>query len=107
MTLWIQVAIRIGILNCYILTAPLAFACWALPAGLGQQVVRQWMKGFLTVLSIQVIQLFFMTTLPLMLPNFPAIAGDNGIMGVLLTQLPALLVLWLTVRVPKMVGIST
>jgi hypothetical protein len=104
--LWLQVVIRIGLLNCYILTCPLAFACWALPGGLGQQVVRQWTRGFLSLLLIQVGQLFLITTLPLILPSFPALAGDNGIMHVLLTQLPPLLVLWLTVRVPQFVGIS-
>ena len=105
--LWLQAVIRLGLLNCYILTCPLALACWALPGGLGQQVVRQWTRGFFAVLALQVIQLFFMTTLPLILPSFPALAGDSeGIMHVLLTQLPPLLVLWLTVRVPKLVGIS-
>jgi len=105
--LWIQVVIRIGLLNCYILACPLAFACWALPGGLGRQVVRQWTRGFLAVLFIQVGQLFFITILPLILPSFPAIVGDSqGIMRVLLTQLPPLLVLGLTVRVPKMVGFS-
>ena len=106
--LWLQVVVRIGILNCYILTCPLAFAGWSLPGGLGRQVLHQWMRGFLSVLFIQVGQLFFITTLPLILPSFPTLAGDQqGIMYVLLTQLPPLLVLWLTVRVPKFVGIST
>jgi len=105
--LWLQAVIRIGILNCYILTCPLAFACWSLPGGLGRQVLRQWMRGFGSVLCIQVGQLFVITILPLVLPSFPAIVGDHqGIMHVLLTQIPPLLVLWLTVRVPKLLGIS-
>ena len=105
--LWLQAVIRIGILNCYILTCPLAFACWSLPGGLGRHVLRQWMRGFGSVLCIQVGQLFLITTLPLVLPSFPAIVGDHqGIMQVLLTQIPPLLVLWLTMRVPKLLGIS-
>jgi len=105
--LWLQAVIRIGILNCYILTCPLAFACWSLPGGLGRQVLRQWTRGFLGVLCIQVVQLFLITTLPLILPSFPAIVGDHqGLMQILLTQSPPLLVLWLTVRVPNFVGIS-
>jgi len=105
--LWLQAVIRIGILNCYILTCPLAFACWSLPGGLGRHVLRQWTRGFFGVLLIQVGQLFLITTLPLLLPSFPALAGDHlGIMQVLLTQLPPLLVLWLTVMVPNFVGIS-
>jgi len=105
--LWVQAVIRIGLLNCYILTCPVAFACWSFPGGLGRRVLRQWMKGFLAVLFIQVIQLFLMTTLPLILPSFPDLAGDQfGIMHILLTQLPPLLVLWLTVMVPNFVGIG-
>jgi len=103
--LWLQAVIRLGILNCYILTCPLALACWSLPGGLGQQVFRQWTRGFLSVLFIQVGQLFFITTLPLLLPSFPTLVGDHlGIMQILLTQLSPLLVLWLTVRVPKLLG---
>ena len=65
------------------------------------------MRGFLGLLFIQVGQIFLITTLPLLLPSFPALAGDNlGIMYVLLTQLPPLLVLWLTVKVPTFVGIN-
>jgi hypothetical protein len=105
--LWLQAVIRIGLLNCYILTCPLAFACWALPGGLGQQVIRQWARGFLSVLLIQVIQIFLITVLPLILPSFPAVVGDNqGIMQVLFTQVQPLLALWLTVSVPKWMGIS-
>jgi hypothetical protein len=104
--LWLQAVIRLGLLNCYILTCPLAFACWALPGGLGQQVVSRWMKGFLAVLFIQVVQLFLITILPVILPSFPAVAGDNGIIRVLLMQLPPLLVLWFTVRIPKLLGVS-
>ena len=104
--LWLQAVLRIGLLNCYILTCPLAIACWSFPGGLGQQVIRQWTRGFLAVLFIQVIQLFLITTLPLVLPTFPAVAGDNGIMQVLLTQVPPLLVLWMAVMVPTFVGIT-
>jgi hypothetical protein len=104
--LWLQAILRIGLLNCYILTCPLAFACWSFPGGIGQQVIRQWARGFLTILFIQVIQLFLITTLPLVLPTFPLVAGDNGIMYVLLMQLPPLLVLWLTAMVPNFLGIT-
>jgi hypothetical protein len=104
--LWLQAVLRIGLLNCYILTCPLVIACWSFPGGLGQQVIRQWMRGFFAVLFIQVMQLFLITTLPLVLPTFPGVAGDNGIMHVLFTQLPPLLVLWMAVMVPNFVGIT-
>jgi hypothetical protein len=104
--LWLQAVLRIGLLNCYILTCPLAFACWSFPGGIGQQVIHQWVRGFLTILFIQVIQLFLITTLPLVLPSFPLVIGDNGIMYVLLAQLPPLLVLWLAAIVPNFLGIT-
>ncbi len=59
------------------------------------------------MLFIQVVQIFLITVLPLILPSFPAVAGNNqGITQVLFTQLPPLLALRLTVSVPKWVGIS-
>ncbi len=105
--LWVQVFLRIIFLNYYILTAPLAFGCWALPGGVGQRVVRLWCKGFLTVLFIQAVQLFFLTTLPLLLPTLPVLPFDSmGIWQALLLEFPPILTLSLTLMVPEFLGAS-
>ncbi len=113
MLLWVQVFIRILLLNYYILVTPLAFACWALPGGVGANVVRLWGRGFLSVLFVQAIQLFVLTTLPLLLPVLPqSFAGINtnaesaGILQGLLVQFPPILTLCVVLIVPTYVGAS-
>jgi hypothetical protein len=106
--LWAQVLVRIVLLNYYILLCPVAFGCWALPGGFGQGVVNQWTKGFFSTLLIQIVQVFVITTLPLVIPVLPAIPSDSlGLMKGILTQLPPILVLWMTVRAPAILGTST
>jgi hypothetical protein len=112
--LWMQVFARILLLNYYILMAPLAFGCWGLPEGVGQNVVRLWAKGFLAVLFVQAIQLFIITTLPLILPSLPQSffsislghSKDGAILQTLLLQFPPLLTLSLTLMAPTLVGAS-
>jgi hypothetical protein len=105
--LWVQVFVRIVLLNYYLLMAPLAFGCWALPGGVGQRVVNLWCKGFFTVLSIQVVQLFILTTLPLLLPSLPQIGGDNlGIIQSVLLRFPLVMTLAVTLVVPSVLGAS-
>lgn len=107
--LWMQVFARILLLNYYILMAPLAFGCWGLPGGVGQNVVRLWAKGFLSVLFVQAIQLFILTTLPLILPSLPQSflsLGGEGILQTLLLQFPPILTLCIMLMAPTMVGAS-
>ena len=73
MLIFIQVFLRILFLNYYIVTAPLACSCWALPAGVGREVFTLWFKGFFSVLFVQVAQLFIITILPLMIPAYSPI----------------------------------
>ena len=107
--LWLQVFARILLLNFYILITPLAFGCWALPGGIGQNVVRQWGKGFLSILFVQVVQVFILTTLPLLLPPLPqsfVATGGEGILQGLLLQFPPILTLCVTLMAPTLVGAS-
>jgi hypothetical protein len=107
MLLWLQVFVRILFLNYYILLAPVAFGCWALPGGVGQNVVRLWCKGFLTVLFVQVVQLFILTTLPLLLPALPRIPSNNAdFMQGFLVEFPPILTLGVTLMAPRLVGVS-
>src|SRR5260370_37572327 len=109
MLLCVQVLIRILLLNYYILVTPLAFGCWTLPGGVGPNVVRMWGKGFLSVLFVQVIQLFVVTTVPLLLPPLPSVfrsPGGEGILAGLLVQFPPILTLSIALMAPTYVGAS-
>jgi hypothetical protein len=103
--LCVQAFVRIILLNYYILVGPVVFACWGLPGGMGNNVVRQWAKGFASLLFVQTVQIFVLTTLPLIMPTFPTLPTDTfGLINVLLGQLPRVIVVVAAVQVPKMMG---
>jgi hypothetical protein len=105
--LWIQAFMRIILLNYYILTGPLAFGCWALPGGVGQRVVRLWCKGFFSVLFVQVLQVFLLTTLPLLLPTLPQISADSvGLIQGFVLEFPPILTLYIALMAPRLLGAS-
>jgi hypothetical protein len=100
-----QVLFRIILLNYYILISPVAFACWALPAGVGQGVVNQWFKGFFSLLFVQTFQIFVVVTLPLILPTLPDVPWDGtNILKTVILQLPPIIVLVAVNKVPKLMG---
>jgi hypothetical protein len=101
-----QVFMRVVLLNYYVLTSPLAFACWGLPGGVGQKVVSSWTKGFLSLLFAQTAQIFVLATFPLILPPFPNLPTDQqfGVLIMIFQALPRILVLAATIRVPTVMG---
>jgi hypothetical protein len=100
-----QIFVRLILINYYILTGPVALACWALPGGTGPKVVAQWFKGFCSLLFVQGVQLFILTTLPLIVPSFPSLPSDTfGIVNIFFAQLPRIIVLTAVVQAPKMMG---
>lgn len=107
--LWVQAFVRIVLLNYYILMGPLAFGCWALPGGVGRRVVRLWCKGFFSILFMQVLQLFLLTTVPLLLPTLPQIPLPTDSIGVIqgfLLEMPPILTLWVALMAPRLLGTS-
>lgn len=103
--LWVQVFVRIIVINYYILMAPLSFSCWVLPGGAGQKIVGLWFKGFFSILFVQVLQLFILTTLPLILPGLPQISSDSaGILQGFLVEFPPILTLCVTLMAPTLIG---
>jgi len=112
-TIWGQTVIRIILINYYIILAPIAFACWGLPGQTGSQVLKMWFKGITQLLFVQALQLFILTTLPSLMPDFGYMAfptqNDShfDVMNVILVQLPVLITTMAAVRAPKiLMGVS-
>jgi hypothetical protein len=100
---------RIVMLNFYILVGPVACGCWGLPGGTGQKVIGQWFKGFCSLLFVQAAQLFVLSVTPLIIPDLAKmqLPTDNlGLLASVFAQLPVIIVLFITLRVPKMMGTS-
>ncbi len=115
-TIWGQAIARIILLNYYIIMAPIALACSALPGQMGNQVVKAWFKGFLQLLFMQPVQLFILVSMPSLMPDFgkmqfPTSSATGsliqGPLQTLLSQLPALIVVLAATGAPKvMMGIG-
>src|SRR5258708_39933679 len=96
-TIWGQAIARIVLINYYIIMAPVAFACWGLPGNLGIQTVKAWFKGLLQLLFMQSLQIFILTTMPSLLPDFGKMQFPQGglpgqVLQKFLVQLPPLIV---------------
>jgi hypothetical protein len=106
-TIWAQIVLRIILINYYIILAPVAFACWGLPGQIGNQVLKMWFKGMAQLLFVQALQLFILTTLPSLLPDFghmtfPVQNNSNfDVMDTIFVQLPVLITTMAAVRAPK------
>jgi hypothetical protein len=104
-----QVAFRLIMINFYILTGPLACGCWGLPGGTGQKIVVQWLKGFCSLLFVQGAQLFVLTVTPLIFPDLSQIhlpVDSTGLLTSIFAQLPSIIVLLITLSVPRIMGTS-
>ncbi len=92
--------------------APVAFACAGLPGQLGNQTVKAWFKGFLQLLFMQTLQIFILTTMPTLLPDFGKMAFPQGglpgpVLQKFLVQLPPLIVTMTAASAPKvMMGLG-
>jgi hypothetical protein len=70
-------------------------------------VVRLWGKGFFAVLFVQVLQVFLLTTLPLLLPAMPQIPTNNvGLIQGFLLEFPPILTLGVALMAPRLLGAS-
>ncbi len=105
-TIWGQAIARIVLINYYVIMAPVAFACMGLPGQLGNQTVKAWFKGFFQLLFMQTVQIFILTTMPSLLPDFGKMQFPQGglpgpVLQSFLVQLPPLIVTFSAVGAPK------
>jgi len=104
-----QIVFRIVMLNFYILMGPVACGCWGLPGGTGQHIIGQWFRGFCSLLFAQAGQLFVLSVTPLIFPDLANLALPTDSMGLLksvFSMLPVIIVLYVTLRLPRMMGTS-
>jgi hypothetical protein len=55
--LFIQLFVRLALLNLHIIVSPLAIVCGALPEQFGATAIWHWIKGFASLLFVQILQL--------------------------------------------------
>ncbi|GCE49942.1 hypothetical protein EI42_01680 [Thermosporothrix hazakensis] len=115
--LLIQMVIRLFFINLYIVFAPLAIACWALPGRSGQGVTSLWLKGFISTALVQFVMVLALIVTQIMLGAVLQVvatplksSGDDGMTGPgglpvnTLVDLIHVCCLWFIIRIPGLLG---
>ena len=104
----VQLIMRFVMINVFIILSPLGIACWAFPNRSLQEVARSWCMGFFKMVFVQFIQVSClavgMVVIPPLSVNWNLTASLNGTN--LFAFLGPIAIIWLMVRVPRMVGSS-
>lgn len=99
----IQLFMRMIMINLYTVLGPWALALGALKEG--APVTKQWFKGLLSLIFVQLIQLICLTV---GLAMFPKHTGDWSLSaGDMQSFVGSIATIWLTVRIPKVFGLSS
>lgn len=101
----IQLLIRLGLLNFYIILSPLAIICATLPGEMGRDAARGWVRGFLALLCVQLVQLL---ALALGSQLFPAsLVGGSDWFNQALKELLPIVIMVITLQIPRLFNISS
>jgi hypothetical protein len=103
----VQLAMRMILIDIFVVLSPLAIVCWAFTIRSLQEIARAWCMGFLKTVFVQFLQVtcisIGMMTIPS--PNLSDIGriftGSN-----LMGFIGPVAILWLTVRMPRIIGSS-
>lgn len=102
-----QVIIRLFFIDLYIVLAPLGIACWALPGRVGQPLTRLWVRGFVSTMLVQFVQVTALIVVEVMLPPLFIYFYNHGGSGLFqqattLTEVFNIALLWFVFRVPAL-----
>jgi hypothetical protein len=103
----VQLAMRMILIDIFVVLSPLAIVCWAFPIRSLQEIARAWCMGFLKTVFVQFVQVtcicIGMMTIPSPnLSNIGQIFTGTNLMGFI----GPVAILWLTVRMPRIIGSS-
>src|SRR5262249_29600926 len=95
----------------YIILAPMAIACAALPARAGNQMVRMWFHGIISIIMVQFLQLMAVVVTELMLSSshrtssmFLILQNADGNTTGVLQQILGIAMMWFVLRIPSLLG---
>ncbi len=102
-----QVIIRLFFIDLYIVLAPLGIACWALPGRVGQPLTRLWVRGFVSTMLVQFVQVTALIVVEVMVPPLFIYFYNHGGSGLFqqattLTEVFNIALLWFVFRVPAL-----
>jgi hypothetical protein len=107
----IQLTVRFALICFQAILSPLVFMCGALPGDMGQMVIRPWVRGFVSLLLVQLLQLIVILagyTLFGALTNTTLTGADStGWITTLFQTLTPMIIIIVTLNIPRMMGSAT
>lgn len=106
--LTLQMLVRIGLLGFYAVLSPLAIVGGSLPGQIGTEVMQGWMRGFLALLFVQLLQFLVLGLGSNLFP--PGIAqGGSGAnwFNQVMSELLPIVVMTITLGLPRLFNISS
>ncbi|GCF06797.1 hypothetical protein KDI_03610 [Dictyobacter arantiisoli] len=100
----IQLMIRLVFLNGYIIISPLMIFCNALPGDTGASLMRHWLKDFLALLFVQVLQLFAVVALGMFFAAAQTAFGNDPWSQAMIGKMAPVVGLMIVLRVPKLLN---
>jgi hypothetical protein len=108
-----QMIIRVFFIDFYIILSPLGLACWAMPGRVGESLTRSWLKGFISVVMVQFLQVLALIVIRLgngilitqlynMMSYNPDQTHDTTLLWVMVVAQ-----LWFVFRIPALLGATT
>jgi hypothetical protein len=101
-SLFLQLSVRLMLLNFHIIMSPLVIICGALPERLGESAARSWVHGFASLLFVQLLQLVSLW-LGGQLVSASFMSGSGWVNEVLAKILPITFLL-ITLNMPRLVN---
>lgn len=102
--LTLQLAVRLALLNVYIIVSPLTIVCSALPGRDAARITRAWLRGFGALLFVQVLQLLVFWAGVQFVPA-SWMSGTNWV-NELFARLIPIAMLGITLSIPRLMHVS-
>lgn len=103
----IQLIVRLALLNFHVILSPLAILCEALPEKIGSKVMQHWLRGFFSLLFVQLLQLVIMAIGSNLIPQAVIGTQANDWGTLLFGKLIPIAIMLVILNVPRLFNNST
>jgi hypothetical protein len=103
----IQLTVRFALICFQAVLSPLVFMCGALPGDMGQMVIRPWVRGFVSLLLVQFLQLLVILAGYTLFGGLTGSSWGDSWVTTLFQTLTPMIIIIVTLNIPRMMGSAT
>jgi hypothetical protein len=108
----VQLVLRLALVNLYIIISPLAIFCGAMPGKIGSNVTSAWLRGFASLLAVQILQMIMLIFIgqALLNPSYSLLGfvsnPPTDWAGLLFKDMIPIAVMVMTLNIPRLFNSS-